>query len=514
MQFCSAAEMRLLDKKTIEECGIPGVVLMENAGRGAALLAEEHFGPLKGRKAAVVCGRGNNGGDGFVIGRIFHGWKMAVRIFLLTSPDKVSGDARVNLEVVKNMGLDVIVITEENQIDRLDLTGSDLVVDAVLGTGLNSEVRGLYRAAIERINLVSAPVLAVDIPSGVDADSGRIWGTAVKADLTATFGLPKTGLLIPPGDILTGCLEVVDIGIPPHVLKEADPGRELIDADSLSGLLTPRDRDGHKGTYGHVLMAAGSTGKTGAAALAARAAVRSGAGLVTLAVPAGLNPILEVKVTEAMTEPLPEDPPGFLSAKAADRVLELTAGKSVLALGPGLGSGTGAEIMMERLVRECDLPLVIDADGLNLLAGKTDCLKQAQKGVVLTPHPGEMARLTGLTTREIAEDRLKSAADFAAAHGVILVLKGYRTVIARPDGRLYMNTTGGPYMASGGMGDVLTGLIAGLAAQKMKLADAARLGVYAHGLAADRWAVEFGPAGLAASDLDSFLPGVWKDLTV
>ena len=356
--------------------------------------------------------------------------------------------------------------------------------------------------------------MAVDIPSGVDADSGRIWGTAVKADLTATFGLPKTGLLIPPGDILTGCLEVVDIGIPPHVLKEADPGRELIDADSLSGLLTPRDRDGHKGTYGHVLMAAGSTGKTGGCGPGrpGRRPERGRTGHPGRA--GGTQSILEVKVTEAMTEPLPEDPPGFLSAKAADRVLELTAGKSVLALGPGLGSGTGAEIMMERLVRECDLPLVIDADGLNLLAGKTDCLKQAQKGVVLTPHPGEMARLTGLTTREIAEDRLKAAADFAAAHGVILVLKGYRTVIARPDGRLYMNTTGGPYMASGGMGDVLTGLIAGLAAQKMKLADAARLGVYAHGLAADRWAVEFGPAGLAASDLDSFLPGVWKDLTV
>ena len=509
MKFCTAAEMRRLDEKTIKECGLPGVVLMENAGRGAAFLTADHFGSLAGRKASVVCGRGNNGGDGFVMARIFHGWGAQVRVFLLGDPDKVAGDALVNLNVARKMSLEIIEIKEEAHLNRLDLSEAEVIVDAVFGTGLNSEVRGLYRGAIELINQAGGFVAAVDIPSGVDADTGQILGEAVKADLTATFGLPKIGLLLPPGRELAGRLEIVDIGIPPHILAEADPGKELLLEETLKGLLRPRRLQGHKGDYGHVLITAGSTGKTGAAALSALAAARTGAGLVTLAGPASLNPVLETLVTEVMTEPLPEEAPGYLSSEAAGRVLELAASRSVLALGPGLGTSPGAVGLVLNLVEKADLPLVVDADGLNALAGKTEVLKKAKGDVVLTPHPGEMARLLGSSTAEIARDRLGAAETLARDNGVYVVLKGYRTVLAAPDGRLWLNTTGGPHMASGGMGDVLTGIIAGLISQGLSALDAARLGVFVHGLAADLAAETSGPQGILASDLLSLLPGLW-----
>ena len=508
MKFCTAAEMRRLDEKTISECGIPGVVLMENAGRGASVLVLKHFGELGRRLVAVICGRGNNGGDGFVMARVFHGWGARVRIFLLGEREKVGGDARINLEAAMNMGLEIVEIKDESHLELLDLTGADLIIDAILGTGLSSEVRGLFRDVIERINSSPAPVAAVDMPSGLDSDTGRVMGTAVAADLTVTFGLPKVGLLLPPGEELAGRLEVVDIGIPPHVLAEADPGKEILLEDNLR-LLDPRARDGHKGHYGHVLIVAGSAGKTGAAAMTGLAAARSGAGLVTLAVPASLNPILEEKVTEVMTEPLAEDEPGFLSKLSAEQVLELSAGKSVLALGPGLSTRPGAEDLIRVLVEECELPLVIDADGLNALAGGSDLLKKAKREVVLTPHPGEMSRLVGCSTVKVQEDRLGTAVEFAKDYGVVLVLKGYRTVVAAPDGRLFLNSTGGPYMASGGMGDVLTGMIAGLAAQGLSCLDAARLGVFAHGLAADLTAADQGQIGLLASDILERLPGLW-----
>ncbi|MFH1138905.1 MAG: NAD(P)H-hydrate dehydratase [Pseudomonadota bacterium] len=509
MKFCTAAEMRRLDDKTIKECGLPGVVLMENAGRAAAALTARRLGKMAGLRAAVVCGRGNNGGDGFVMARIFHGWGALVRVFLLCEKEKVGGDARVNLDVILNMGLEVVEISREEQEERLDLGGVDLIVDAILGTGLNSEVRGVYRLAIDRINASKAFVVAVDIPSGVDSDSGRVLGTAVRANLTATFGLPKIGLLLLPGEELAGELEVVDIGIPPHILAEADPGKELVLEETLAGILKKRSREGHKGAYGHVLVVAGSVGKTGAAALTALAAARAGAGLVTLAVPASLNPILEVKVTEAMTEPLDEDEPGFLSAAAAERVLELARGKAVLALGPGLSARPGCRALVRRVVVEAEVPLIIDADGLNSLEGCVDILKKARREVLITPHPGEMGRLLGRSTDDIALDRLGAAAALAAARGAITVLKGYRTIIAAPDGRLFLNTTGGPHLASGGMGDVLTGIAAGLAAQGLPLLSAARLGVFAHGLAADEAAVAPGAPGLLASDLLSRLPGLW-----
>lgn len=509
MKFCTSAEMRRLDEKAIKECGIPGVVLMENAARAAAYCCRRHFGDLAGRRVAMVCGRGNNGGDGLVMARIFHGWGALVRIFLLGAVNQIKGDARTNLEIVFKMGLEVVEIPDEAHLDRLQLHGADLIVDAILGTGLSAEVRGMYRQVIESINIRKTPVASVDIPSGLDADTGRIWGVAVRADLTITCGLPKIGLLLPPGDALVGTLEVVDIGLPPHVLSEADPGKELITEESLAGMLPARPRNAHKGRFGHVLIVAGSTGKTGAAAMTAAAAVRSGAGLVTVAVPATLNHILEIKTTEAMTEPLPEDGQGFLTPEALDRVLALAEGKTVLALGPGLGQTPGVKTLVRELVTRCPLPLVMDADGLNALADAVDLLRQARRQVILTPHPGEMARLTGSRVEAVNHDRLGMARDFAGKFGVVLALKGYRTVVAAPDGRLYLNTTGGPYMASGGMGDILTGIIAALVAQGLPVLEAAELGVYVHGLAADMASTQR-PMGLAASDLLDQLPSLWS----
>ncbi|MBW2050949.1 MAG: NAD(P)H-hydrate dehydratase [Deltaproteobacteria bacterium] len=510
MHFVTAEEMRRLDNKTISECGVPGVVLMENAGRGAAVLAQEHFGLLTGRSIAVISGRGNNGGDGFVMARVFHGWGAHVRIYLLGSRDQVNGDARINLEIAFNLDLEIVEVSEDSGPDRIDLSNADMIIDAILGTGLNAEVRGLYREVIDRINKSGRTVVAVDVPSGLDSDTGRIWGSCVRADLTVTFGLPKAGLFLPPGEVLVGRLEVVDIGIPPQVMAEIGQTRELLLEDNLKGLLKSRDLDGHKGHYGHVLIVAGSTGKTGAAALTSLAAAKSGAGLTTLAVPGSLNTVLEEKVTEVMTEPLPESEPGYLAPNAIDRILELAEGKSVLALGPGISTQPGSIEVVRGLVEHCELPLVIDADGLNALAGSTDLLKKAKREVVLTPHPGEMSRLAGMTVIEIQSNRLSSAVDFAKAHGVVLILKGYRTVIGVPDGRTFLNTTGGPHMASGGMGDVLTGIVAGLVSQGLSVTDASRLGVFIHGLAADEAAAAKGPIGLLASDLLAWLSGLWS----
>lgn len=509
MKFVTADQMRKMDQRAID-LGIPGVVLMENAGRGAAVLAQEQFGSMAGKNLAVFCGKGNNGGDGFVMARVFHGWGANVRIYLMAAREDVTGDAKINLESALKLGLELVEVKDESGLGLIDLSGAHMLVDALLGTGLDSEVKGRYLEVIRIMNRANKPTVSVDLPSGLEADTGRILGDAVMADLTVTFGYPKAGHFLPPGQDLIGRLEVVDIGLPDQVMADLGVEQELLDEPSLKGLLKPRSREGHKGDYGHTLILAGSIGKTGAAALAAMAAVRTGSGLVTLAVPESLNPVMEQKLTEPMTVPLPEESPGFLDASAADRILELAEGKSVLVIGPGLSTNNGAMKTVKKLVLECDLPLVIDADGLNVLADDPDILKKVKRSAVLTPHPGEMSRLTGTSTAEIQADRMNAAADFAKKYNLVLALKGYRTVVSLPDGRLFLNTSGGPHMASGGMGDVLTGMIGGLAAQGLSPADAARLAVYVHGLAGDMTAAAKGPVGILASDLLAFLPTLWS----
>lgn len=511
MKLVTARQMREIDRWAIEEIGIPGVVLMENAGRAAAEQATRRYGHLRPGPVLVLAGKGNNGGDGFVIARHLSNGGWRVRTVVLADAEGIAGDARVNLEILRRSGSEVAFALDEERLRRELDTGGPfrLIFDALFGTGLASEVRGHYAAAIDWINGAGLPVCAVDIPSGVDATSGRLLGRGVRADLTVTFAAAKIGQILYPGAGCVGELAVVDIGIPSS--HPEPPEYLFVEARDAAGLLPPRPATGHKGTFGHLLVVAGSRGKTGAAAMAAEGGLRIGAGLVTVACPQAVHDILAVKLTEAMTLPLPGG-----DALGDDSIEELRSfweGKSAVALGPGLGQEQGTVAFVRRLLRECPLPLVLDADGLNAVADAPEALLE-RKGVpaVLTPHPGEMARLLGSTVGAVEEDRIGAARDFAVRYGVALVLKGARTVIAFADGRVRINGSGNPGMACGGMGDALTGVIGGLLAQGLSAEDAAVLGVHLHGLAADRLVPTMGTAGMVATDLLREIPAARRFL--
>jgi hydroxyethylthiazole kinase-like uncharacterized protein yjeF len=506
MKLVTAAEMRELDRRTIEEVGVPSLVLMENAGRSTYQVLRREFPDLAG-PVVILAGHGNNGGDGLVVARYLVNDGFPVTVFLMASRDQVKGDALVNLKILEALGLEVEEVLGEDQLSPVvhRMSRAALVVDALLGTGLNSPVRGLLAPLIDRVNQGRAPVLAVDIPSGLSADTGEPLGSAVEADVTVTYGLAKLGQIVLPGRDYVGRLWLVDISIPPALTQSIQT--ELAEASEMHRLLPPRPFASHKGTFGHLVVVAGGEGKTGAAFMTAEAALRSGAGLVTAAVPASLNDILEVKLTEAMTLPLPEaEGARALGQKALMPLTDFLAGKTTVALGPGLGTHPETREVVQALVRDCPLPLGIDADGLNCLAGQLEVLKGSGGPRILTPHPGEMGRLLGLGGQEVQSRRLEIARNFATAHGVWLVLKGSQTVVAAPDGTLSLNPTGNPVLASGGTGDVLTGLIGGWLAQGLPPWDAARLGVYLHGLAADYLADAIGPRGHIAGDLLASFP--------
>ncbi len=516
MRVLSAAQMQELDQKTIKEIGLPGPVLMENAGQGAARLIDERYRHLYPGQAVVISGKGNNGGDGYVIARslLQRGWQ--VRTLVLADDAAVEGDARLNLEILRQVRGEILFAPDDDSLSTAlsRCRGARLLVDALFGTGLSSNVRGRYGRAIAWMNEQSAPIAAVDIPSGLDATTGRILGCCVQADLTVTFALPKIGHVVYPGVDQVGVLETVDIGIPAFLLEGQTPAQILVDGEFARHLLPPRPSDGHKGTFGHLLIIGGSTGKSGAVALAADSAVRSGAGLVTAAVPKGIHDILEVKLTEPMTVSLPEVD-GAAGVEALDALTAAWQDKQALAVGPGLGQNEEVQELVRHLVRDCDLPLVIDADGLNALAGHLEGLSSRRPGTtVITPHPGEMARLVQIPVEKVQQDRLSVARDFALRHGVIVVLKGARTVIASPDGTAWINASGNPGMASGGMGDVLTGVVGALLAQGMPAAEAAVLATYLHGAAADRLACREGCAGLTAGEIARELAAVRYELSL
>lgn len=511
MKLLSAAQMRQLDRQAIEEVGIPSIVLMENAGRTTYQILCREFPDLAG-PVVIVAGRGNNGGDGFVVARYLAHQGRSVIVLLLAEKTRVSGDARINLEILEQIGVPVVEVTTETALrSQLEpLIRAALIVDAIFGTGLNAEVRGLYRQVIEVLNDLPGPVLAVDFPSGLCADTGQPLGTAVHAAVTVTYGWPKLGQILPPGREYVGRLWQVDISIPPTLA--ATMNIELAEGQELRSLLPPRPFASHKGTYGHLLVVAGSEGKTGAATLTALGGLRVGAGLVTAAIPASLNDILEIKLTEAMTLPLAEAPGVRALGWASLPDLEtFWPGKTAIALGPGLGTHPETTKLVREVVRRASLPLVIDADGLNALAEDLDCLKEAAAPIILTPHPGEMSRLVGRSTQEIQAQRLEQAQELAQRYGVIVTLKGAQTLIADPEGRVSINPTGNPALASGGTGDVLTGMIGGFLAQKVAPFDAARLGVYLHGLAADHRAEWQGQCGMVAGELLEELPEVIED---
>ena len=509
MKVATAEQMQELDRKAIEQYGIPGIVLMENAGRGAAEEILKAFPDLHRQKTAIIAGKGNNGGDGFVIGRHLLNQRIPVKVFLLADPKTLRGDAETNFQTFLRMKGEVLSISSSMEYQRIkkDLEKFDLLVDAIFGTGLDAEVRGYYREVIQHLNTLQKPIVAVDIPSGLDATTGKPLGAAIRASLTITFGLPKIGHLISPGLEYVGELKVLDISIPRTLVEEETIHTYLMEEEEIrNGLRTPRRRDTHKGDYGHLLVLAGSVGKTGAAAMACQAALRMGAGLVTLGIPKSLNPVMEVKLTEAMTEPLPETTKQTLSLKAFNPILRLCENKKAVILGPGIGTAKETQLLVLRLVQALDLPLILDADALTALATRPKTLPAKNSSLILTPHPGEMARLIGSTAKEIQEDRIGISRNFASTRNVFLVLKGYRTLIATPRKEIYINPTGNPGMATGGTGDVLTGMLGGLICQGGSLLKSLQTAVYLHGLAGDGAALKKGERSVVATDLIEQIP--------
>ncbi|MHB8707811.1 MAG: NAD(P)H-hydrate dehydratase [Desulfuromonadales bacterium] len=515
MKVLTAAAMQELDRRTIEEIGIPGAVLMENAGRGTAETIRNRFADLFPGPALILCGRGNNGGDGFVIARHLRDAGWLVTVVLLAGRSAVTGDAALMLGVFERSGGVVHEAPDASSLTALLGQGPTfrLCVDALLGTGFARAPEGQLAVAIDWLNRQTAPVVAVDLPSGVDADTGQVPGAAVHAALTVTFAFPKIGLVSYPGALCAGEVVIVPIGIPYSVAASASGDCLLVDAAEACAILPVRPADGHKGTFGHLLVMAGSLGKSGAAVMTAEAGLRAGAGLVTLACPAGMQQVAAAHLVEVMTAPLAEVG-GAVSLQAMEELLALSDGKQAVALGPGLGATAETGALVRRFLKESELPAVVDADGLNALAGHAEVLaRRRERATVLTPHPGEMARLSGQPVAAIQADRVTAARNFARSHGVVLVLKGARTVTALPDGRVCINDSGHAGMASGGMGDVLTGLIGGLLAQGMDAGAAATLGVYLHGLAGDRLRPAYGDAGLLATDLLHELPSARHSLT-
>ena len=526
MKVVTAAEMRQIDQDTIEGIGIPGIVLMETAGSAIVRAIERHYPTCQ--RIGIFAGKGNNGGDGIVIARQLAHIGRDVHLFLVSPQESFTGEAQTNLQIAKRLtasfGLQTApkdglrieeILTDaalepDTSLNRI--ASCDLLVDAIFGTGLRGTVRDPIATVINAINRLPTPVLSVDLPSGLDADTGHPLGTCIQADRTVTIGLPKRGLLMHPGAELTGKLEIADIGFPAQVVDAQNIKVNRTSATQAAQWMPPRPLSSHKGSYGRVLVVAGSTGMTGAAALASEAALRAGAGLVTLATPKHLNPILEGLLPEAMTLPLPETDTGSLAVSATSTILEFAEKtKSILAIGPGLSQHPETVSLIHQLIREnreqgLDLRMVIDADGLNALSQDRETLSLLNNETVLTPHPGEMARLTKTSIPTLETDRISTAQQFASEHGVTLVFKGAPTVISDPNGNLWVNSTGNPGMATGGMGDVLTGVIAGLMAQDISSESAAALGVYLHGLAGDIAAETSGMHGLIASDVLKAVP--------
>ncbi len=488
-----------IDRETIKNYGIPGAILMENAGRALTEVICREF--PEARSVSVIAGAGNNGGDGFVSARHLLSRGRQVKTYTLSDPKTYKGDAKLNLNSLKKIGGSV----ERLRKNFSNFSPADVVVDAIFGTGLTRQVSGQYKSCIEFINSLETPTIAVDIPSGLDCDTGRPLGAAVRADITVTFILPKLGLVTHPGLDYTGQLFVASI-TSPQVL-EKNSNYELLSSENLSDISMPRKADTHKGTYGHLLIIAGSPGKTGAGTLASLGAQRVGTGLVTLGIPEGLNEVMEQKTTETMTEPLPETDGRTLGPDSLKRTLSiLKERKTALAIGPGISTSDETAEYLVELLRKTRVPTLIDADGLTLIANEPKLLGTIKTPLVLTPHPGEMSRLTGLSTDEIQQNRVELSKDYSRKNGIYLVLKGSRTIVSTPKGKVYINPTGNPGMASGGTGDVLTGVIGGLLAERINPEDASRLGVYVHGLAGDFAAEVIGQTGYTAKELANFIP--------
>ena len=506
MKLVTAKEMKALDVQAQNDYAMPGILLMDNAAQAVAEAVHEALTALEGERVVIFCGGGNNGGDGLGAARWLQSYGVSVRAFIVGAAlYAVQGDAAIELAMFTKAGGRVEALSTEDDWVLAELAASkaDVLVDALLGTGFHGELEGDVLRACELLNKNEKYILAVDVPTGVNADNGAVSENAVRADHTVTMALVKTGLLLYPGREYCGDIELADISMPVKLVEEYQSDKYRLTDEIVRELLPLRKANAHKGDAGRVVICAGSPGYTGAAALASDAAVKAGAGLVSLYTPLSSRDVLAIKLTEVMVHGLLERMPGILGGGAASDVASSAEAADVLAIGPGLGTSESTQEAVRTILQKITTPVVIDADALTALAGHTEILAAMQAQKVLTPHPGEMARLTGLEIAEIEADRINIAKKYAEQWQAIVVLKGAPTVIGCPNGTVYVNSTGNSSLATGGSGDVLTGIIAGLAAQEISLQEAAICGVYLHGLAAELTGIDI---GLAAGELSALLP--------
>jgi len=510
MKVATGAQMKQLDSLTIEECGIPGIVLMENAGLKVVESIEEFFNyDIAGKRIMIFVGKGNNGGDGLVAARHLHNKKARVKIYLSADPGLFAGDAAVNMSIISKMHIPVYQLDNEASITRMNVAmkKADLLVDALFGTGFKGVPKGRVGNIIRDINRSEVPVIAVDIPSGLEADTGKVRGQGIKADITVTFGLPKIGLLIEPGATMTGTLKIVDISIPTNIIDRMGLKIEMPTRSWCKQQLPERISTSHKGTFGHVVVIGGSNGMSGAPVLAGKAALKFGAGLVTIAVPRSLQQVVAAQVPEALTKGLPEAGNSTFSQEALSELLSITGKASAVVIGPGLSTEETVKSLFISLMSKMRKPTVVDADGLNILANISTV--EVPRKLVITPHPGEMGRLLGISTAQVQSDRLQAVIQAAKKYKAVTVLKGTRSLTATPEECLYINTTGNPGMATAGTGDVLAGMIGSLLAQGLSADCSAAVATFIHGWAADAALEDSSIMGLTAGDV---LGGISKVL--
>jgi ADP-dependent NAD(P)H-hydrate dehydratase / NAD(P)H-hydrate epimerase len=509
MKIVSASEMREIDRATSERFGVPSLTLMENAGAAVADFVKTRY--PKAGSVGVICGKGNNGGDGFVVASKLQASSWDVRLLLLAESSELRGDGA---EMFQRLPVKPVIASSKEKLDSAE-AGSvfavDILIDAILGTGFRAPVSELYAAAIAAMNASRAPVVAIDIPSGADADvmAAQI-GTIARADAIVTFTAPRPAHLF--GQLASGPLIISKIGSPDDAVISS-LNLYLITAQDIASLFKPRPRDSNKGSYGHVLAIGGSLGKAGSVAMAGMAALRSGAGLSTVATPKSVLATVAGFHPELMTEPLGETNAGSIALEAKVRIHDLLKGKSVIAIGPGVSQHPETSELVRELVKGQRQPMVLDADGLNAFRGHAQELNGKGRSLVITPHPGEMARLAGCSIAEVQADRINVARNFSREHDLIVVLKGHRTLVAQPNGEVWVNTTGNPSMATGGTGDILTGMVAGITAQNPgRIFEAVIAAVHLHGLAGDVACESTGEQSLVATDLIEALPEAFRRL--
>lgn len=515
MKILTSQQMKDIDRKAIQEIGIIGPILMENAGIQITKEILTKFPDIRKEKVVIVAGKGNNGGDGFVVARHLFNRGCRPVVLLLAMKKELRGDAALNAHIADKMGIEIREINSVRKwsTNKRILTKATLLVDGIFGTGLAKPAKGLFAQAIEDINKSKAFKVAIDIPSGLSADTFEIIGPCVRADLTVTLAAAKIAHVFPPAEDYVGELKISDISVPSSMFAEKSLKLEWVEEDMIRPYFERRRNDTHKGTYGHLFVVSGSLGKTGAAVMAGKAALKMGAGLVTVGTPESCLPIVARSMMELMTESLPETEEGTLASQALEKVLSLLKGKDALMLGPGISTHDSTKDFVITLLPQIKIPLVLDADALNILAVKPDLLKSPSKPVIVTPHPGEFARLVKLSTKDVVAKRLELVPQFAAEYGVYVVLKGYRTLIAAPDGRTYINPTGNPGMASAGSGDVLSGMIASMIIQEKNILEAVLAAVYIHGLSGDIGAKRLGEKFLTAGNIITYLPAAMKTLS-